>query len=330
MAKIIDYRDVSLDDLVIGKGQVRVQDPGKGIEDLAISIDKQGLLQPILICEAREPGKWEILTGQRRFLAHKRLNREAIAAAVLDERVDEAQAKAISITENLIRRQLTGRELKDGILYLYKIYGSVTDVVEATGISRTKVCDYVKYPRLTAVLKRMVDDNEIDINAATKAQDAAADDDGVADPEVAVKLAWTMNRMTNVQRKKLAEKRKANRDRPIDDVIEEAKTGAKVIQILATVTQDTHRAIQDVAREEGTNQDEAVATLIEEALAGRGTTRGLGGSRVRGFRWTRERHRGPSMGGRLRRREYDPTRRVVGKRRRSGRDDSAPPRMALT
>ena len=270
MAKIVDYRDVSLDDLVIGKGQVRVQDPGKGIDDLAASIEKQGLLQPIVICQAREPGKWEILTGQRRFLAHKRLNRETITAAVLDERVDEAQAKAISITENLIRRRLTGRELKDGILYLYKIYGSVADVVEATGISRSKICDYVKYPRLTEALKKMVDDNEIDINVAMRAQDAAADDDGVADTEVAVKLARTMTPMTNVQRKKLAEKRKENPGKPIDDVIEEAKAGAKVIQILATVTQDTHRAIQEVAREEGTNQDETVATLIEEALTGRG------------------------------------------------------------
>ena len=270
MAKIIDYREVSLDDLVIGKGQVRVQDPGKGVDDLAASINKQGLLQPIVICEAREPGKWEILTGQRRFLAHKRLNRDTISAAVFDERVDEAQAKAISITENLVRRQLTGRELKDGILYLYKMYGSVTDVVEATGISRNKVCDYVKYPRLTAGLKKMVDENEIDINVAIRAQDAAADDDGVAEPEVAIKLARTMSPMTNVQRKKLTEKRKENPDRPIDDVIEEAKTGARVIQIQATVTGDTHRAIQDVAREEGTNQDEAVVTLIEEALAGRG------------------------------------------------------------
>ena len=39
------------------------------------------------------------------------------------KRVDEGQAKAISITENLIRRQLSGKELKDGILYLYNLYG---------------------------------------------------------------------------------------------------------------------------------------------------------------------------------------------------------------
>ena len=119
MAKIVDYKDMPLDSLTIGQAQVRTQDPGKDIEELAESIEVQGLLQPIIVCEAREPGKWEILTGQRRFLAHKMLNRKTIAAAVLDSRVDAHEAKAISITENLIRRQLSGRELKDGITYLY-------------------------------------------------------------------------------------------------------------------------------------------------------------------------------------------------------------------
>lgn len=270
MAKIVEYRDIPLDDLVIGKGQVRTENPGKEIEDLAMSIESQGLLQPILVCAARETGKWEILTGQRRFLAHKYLKREIIPAAILDERVDEAQAKAISITENLIRRQLSGKELKDGILYLYNIYTSVGDVVKATGLPRTKVQDYVKYPRLLTELKKMVDDGVVDINAAVKAQDAANDDDGIPDAEVAIKLAQEMAQMTGVQRKKITKERRDHPDRPLDDVIENAKTGAKVMQVIATVTQDTHAALQKFAKEEGTNQDEAAVTLIEGALVDRG------------------------------------------------------------
>ena len=270
MARIIEYRDIPLDDLVIGKAQVRTQDPGKDIEDLAASIDKQGLLQPIVVCESRQAGKWEILTGQRRFLAHKMLGRSSISAAVLDSQVDEAQAKAISITENLIRRQLSGRELKDGILYLYKHYGSVKDVAEATGISRRKVSENVKYPRLLPQLKEMVDREEIDINAALKAQDVATGDDDEPDPGVAVTLAQEMQPMSGVQRKKLARERKEYPDKPLDEVIESAKTGKRIIQIVATVTQETHGAIQSFAREEGTNQDEATVALIEEALTGRG------------------------------------------------------------
>ena len=57
MAKIMKYRDIPLDDLVIGKGQVRTQTPGKEIDELARSIEAQGLLQPIVVCEARDPNK---------------------------------------------------------------------------------------------------------------------------------------------------------------------------------------------------------------------------------------------------------------------------------
>lgn len=270
MAKIKDYRDIPLDDLVIGKGQVRTQNPGKGIEELAQSIEIQGLLQPIVVCAAREEGKWEILTGQRRFLAHKFLKKTSISAAVLDARVDEAQAKTISITENLIRRKLSGKELKDGILYLYNLYGSIRDVVETTGLPRAKVQDYVKFPRLLPELKKMVEEEQVDVNAALKAQDASNDDDGNPNLEVAVKLAQEMAPMTGVQRKKVIEDRREHPERSVDEVIERAKASSKVVQIVATVTQGTHVALQRFAREEGTNQNEAAAGLIEEALVGRG------------------------------------------------------------
>ena len=270
MAKIVEYREVPLDDLVIGKGQVRTQDPGRDIEELAKSIEVQGLLQPIVVCKAKELGKWEILTGQRRFLAHKRLKKKTISAAILDERVEEREAKAISITENLIRRKLSGKELKDGIMYLYNLYGSIKDVVETTGLPYKAVRDYVKYPRLLPELKTMVDDQSIDVNAAIKAQDAATEGHGNPNPEIAIKLAREMASMSGIQRNRIVQERKEHPERPVDDVIEQAKTGSKVTQIVVTVTQDTHTAIQQFAKEEGTNQDEAAAALIEEALVGRG------------------------------------------------------------
>ena len=270
MAKIIDYQEIPLDDLVIGKGQVRTQNPGAEIEDLAKSIEVLGLLQPIVVCPATESGKWEILTGQRRFLAHKYLKMQVIYAAILDERVKESEAKAISITENLIRRKLSGKDLKDGIIYLYNQYGSIKDVVEATGLSYKAVRDNVKYQRLLPELKTMVDDGIIAINVAVKAQDATTEDGGQPNLEDAVMLAKEMGPMADVQRNKIVKAHKDNPDKPIDDVIEDAKTGAKVTQIVATVTQDTHTAIQKFAKEEDATQDEATVRLIEESLIDHG------------------------------------------------------------
>ena len=274
MTKVLEYREIPLDDLVISKGQARTQNVGKEIEELASSIRAQGLLQPIVVCEANKEGKWEILTGQRRFLAHKYLEMESIVAAVLDERVDEGQAKAISITENLIRRQLSGKELKDGILYLYNLYGSVNDVKEATGLPAAKIRAYVKFPRLMPELKDLVEDGTVNINVAVKAQDASIDENGDPNPEVAVPLAREMDSMSGVQRTKLIQEHSKSPEKPMSDLIEEARTGGKVTQIVATVTHDTHKALQKFASDEGSNQDEAAVLLIEEALVERGLLSG--------------------------------------------------------
>ena len=270
MAKIMTYREIPLDDLTIGKGQVRTQNTGQEIDELAKSIKTQGLLQPIVVCVAREKGKWEILTGQRRFLAHKCLGMEKISAAVLDERVDEGQAKAISITENLIRRQLTGKELKDGILFLYNIYGTIKDVAETTGLPRNKISDYIKYPRLHKELKTLVDDGSVDVNVAIKAQDASTTEEGDPNIEIAVQLAKEMALMTGPQQKNVVREVKNQPGKGMDEIIESARTGAQIVQIVATVSQDTQLAIRQVAQDESTNQDEAAALLIEEALMNRG------------------------------------------------------------
>ena len=276
MAKIIKFQDIPLDDLVISRGQVRTQDVGKGIEELAESIEIQGLLQPILVCPARDSGKWEILTGQRRFLAHRMLEQAgklphaSIYAAVLDERVEESEAKAISLTENLIRRKLSGIDLKDGILYLYNLYGSIKDVAQKTGISQEIVRNHVKYPRLLPKLKELVNDHSIDVVAAVKAQDASIDYSGEPDIEVAIQLAKEMTAMSGVQRDRLVKERKKSPNKPIDEVIEQAKTGPRGNRLVLYVSQDTHTGIQRFAREESTSQDEAAIVLIEEALTGRG------------------------------------------------------------
>ena len=268
MARIVKYDELRLDDLVIGKAQVRTGSFGD-IDELAASIETLGLLQPIVVCESAEPRKWEILTGQRRFLAHKHLGKETISAAILDARVSEGEAKAISITENLVRRKLDGKELIEGITFLYNLYGTQKAVVEATGLKPEVVRTNVKYPRLVPELKTMVDEGT-DIKVALKAQDASTEPDGSVNVRDAVRLAQAMGTMPGVQQKKLVEVKVTEPKKSVDELIERAKGPDKVVQIVTTVTLDVQASIRQVATEEGTNQDEAAALLIEEALSERG------------------------------------------------------------
>ena len=92
MEKVIlgnDVKEVALSDLVIGFGQVRTVDVGRDIHELAESIKKIGLLEPIIICLSEEEGKYEIIAGQRRYLAHKEIGVETIKAIVIEDKLDE-------------------------------------------------------------------------------------------------------------------------------------------------------------------------------------------------------------------------------------------------
>ena len=269
MVKIIEVREIPLGDLVIGQGQARTRDVAAGIAELADSIRKIGLLEPIVVCESDKPGKYEILTGQRRFLACLEIGLDTISSAILDQRVDEITAKIISVTENLVRRDLNLRDRIDACTYLYKRYGSSKAVAEETGLDLEDVRRYVKYDRLLPIMKKLVDSGEVDLKIALRAQDAASET-GDDIESSAVALAKEMQPMTGAQQKKLAKVVKKSPGKALEDVIEEAKTGANITQIVVTIGMDLHNSLQQFAVDEGSTQDDAAGSLIEEGLGQKG------------------------------------------------------------
>lgn len=269
MATIKEVKALPLKDLVIGKGQVRLRDVKKDVTELADSIRKIGLLEPIVVCPADKPGKYEIITGQRRFLAHQELKKETILAAILDEKVDETTAKVISISENLVRRDLNRRDLIDACTALFRRYGTIQAVCDETGLPRSKVTEYVKYDRLEPKLRKLVDNGEVELKAALRAQDAAALSGDMKDEE-AVKLAKEMSTMSGVQQAKLVKQIGEEPASSVDELIEAAKTGDKLTQIIVTLGAAAHQALSTYAKDQATTLDDAARTLIEGGLSSEG------------------------------------------------------------
>lgn len=75
-----------------------------GIEDLAASIEQQGLLQPIVVRPLKADGKFEVVAGERRFRALKHLGRTFAQCRVLV--ADDGKARAMQIIENLQREDI--------------------------------------------------------------------------------------------------------------------------------------------------------------------------------------------------------------------------------
>lgn len=265
MARIKEVKEIPLEDLQIGRGQVRLRQVSKEIDELADSIRKVGLLEPIVVCETETPGKFEIITGQRRFMAHQDLKADKIMAAILDEMVDEPMAKVLSVTENLVRRDLNSRDLIDACTYLYRKYGTMKAVAEETGLPYNKVTKYVKYDQLIDSLKELIDSGQVKMDTALRAQQAASVSGGVNEEE-AVIFAKAMSPLSGAQGQKMVDTRRENPSMSVDDIIEDAKSGGRITQIRVTLTADVHTGLSKYAESSGTTVDDAAGTLIRESL----------------------------------------------------------------
>lgn len=81
------------------------------IDELAQSIEKDGLISPIGVCE--HEGGYMLLFGQRRLLAHKKLNRPTIQATVR-----EGDPIELSIIENMQRVDLSPLDAAEALARL--------------------------------------------------------------------------------------------------------------------------------------------------------------------------------------------------------------------
>ena len=118
---------------------------GEGNEDnndLTVSIKEKGLLQPILVRPKRSG--FEIVAGNRRMLACKKLGWKKITCHIID--VDDKTAFEISLSENLQRKNLSPIEEAEAFkAYIADFgYGGVSELASRIGKSPSYITRRVK------------------------------------------------------------------------------------------------------------------------------------------------------------------------------------------
>ncbi|AOP36193.1 chromosome partitioning protein ParB [Leptospira tipperaryensis] len=128
-------RKIRLDKILPSDNQPR-QDRKKGVEDLARSLDKDGLLQPIIVTKQNpEDEHYRIVAGERRFHAAKQLNWVEVECKILDR--DEKETFRLAIIENLQRENLSPYEEVEAMSHL-KISFKYTDQELATLFGKSR------------------------------------------------------------------------------------------------------------------------------------------------------------------------------------------------
>jgi len=96
------YRELDVKAIVANPYQPRREIHPEHVEELAKSIQSEGLLQPIVVREKN--GKFELIAGERRLHAFKQLKLKAIPARIIE--ASDASSATLALIENLQRENL--------------------------------------------------------------------------------------------------------------------------------------------------------------------------------------------------------------------------------
>ena len=112
-SKKINTNKISIKDIIRNKFQPRKYFDKEILEELTNSIKKQGIIQPIVVRPVKSSvGKYEIIAGERRWLASQNAGLHEIPAVILN--VDDVKSLEFSIIENVQRQDLNPIEEAKG------------------------------------------------------------------------------------------------------------------------------------------------------------------------------------------------------------------------
>ena len=129
------------------------------LEELAKSIEENGLLQPILVREYGN-GRYQIIAGERRFRASKIAGLSEIPAIILDR--DDRKVAEISLIENIQRENLNPVEEAMAYKALANEYGlTQEELSERVGKSRSAIANATRLLDLPEAVLAMVASGEL-------------------------------------------------------------------------------------------------------------------------------------------------------------------------
>ena len=102
--------------------QPRIKFDEEKIKELSNSIKQNGLIQPIAVrIDKTDPGKYQIVAGERRWLAAQRAGLHEVPIVVLD--INDNETLEVAIVENVQRENLNSIEEAKGYERLNKEFG---------------------------------------------------------------------------------------------------------------------------------------------------------------------------------------------------------------
>lgn len=146
-------------DIVPNPNQPRKIFDEEKIDQLAVSIAQYGLLQPITV-QQEQDGSYELVAGERRLLACKKLKLELIPAIIVE--MNPEQSSALALIENIQRCDLNFFEEAAAIQRLMKMMGeSQQAVAKRLGKNQSTVANKLRLLQFSPQVRQVILTSEL-------------------------------------------------------------------------------------------------------------------------------------------------------------------------
>lgn len=136
-------------------GQPRTRFDEPALQELAESIARHGLLQPITVRKLNN-GYYQIIAGERRWRAARLAGLSEVSVRIMD--ADDKAAQELALVENLQREDLNPMEEARGYQTLMSTFGMTQEAVsQSVGKSRPAIANALRLLNLPEAIAEMVE-----------------------------------------------------------------------------------------------------------------------------------------------------------------------------
>ena len=145
---------IPVDEILPNPMQPRKEFSQKEIDELAASIEANGLLQPIVLRKLGSQ-QFELVAGHRRLLACASLGKKEIPAII--EKMDEKTSAILAIVENLQRQDLNFFEEAHGVAALLRLYNmNQQQVAQRLGKAQSTIANKLRLLKLPLEIQQRI------------------------------------------------------------------------------------------------------------------------------------------------------------------------------
>lgn len=151
-------KNIDIHEISPNKSQPREYFDQEQIENLAKSIKKHGIIQPIVV--RKKEFYFEIISGERRWRAAKSIGLKEIPAIVKD--INDCEVAQIALVENIQRENLNSIEEAKAFKALIEEYSLTQEkVAELLGKSRSYIANVIRLLNLDQKVRDLIIQNKL-------------------------------------------------------------------------------------------------------------------------------------------------------------------------